>query len=69
MFDHIFPSLTSLHQAYFTAASALHNQEMKDLFVTYSTRVKKATDEEMEMSEYGRELLSNETWGVYEHLT
>ena len=47
----LFPPLTSYNQAYFTAASALHNQEMKDLFVAYSTRVKKATDEEMEMSE------------------
>ncbi|KAF8498012.1 exocyst complex component Sec3-domain-containing protein [Gautieria morchelliformis] len=36
--------------AYFSAASGLHNQEMKDLFVAYASLVKKATDEEMEMS-------------------
>jgi hypothetical protein len=30
---------------------------MKDLFVAYTARVKKATDEEMEMGEQGSELL------------
>ncbi|KAF8578441.1 hypothetical protein K439DRAFT_1638802 [Ramaria rubella] len=35
--------------AYFSSASGLHNQEMKDLLKAYSTLVKKATEEEAEM--------------------
>jgi hypothetical protein len=47
------PLLTSHYQAYFSAASGLHSQEMKDLFVAYASLVKKATEEEMEMGECG----------------
>lgn len=43
-------SSSLLRQTYFSTASALHSQEMKDLFNVYAAQVKKATDEEAEMS-------------------